>query len=85
MGLKFASMSMFLCVSLVMLKSDQNGIEISSRSRGVSQNQWLKSDQNGIEIFSHQKSPHIFFFVKIRPKWDWNKQTRKEEEEEKES
>jgi len=32
----------------------------------------LKSDQNGIEIQFHFSFSTSSFFVKIRPKWDWN-------------
>ena len=54
------------------LKSDQDGIEINTRTGIHREGDALKSDQDGIEICSIAP---IFFCsgcVKIRPRWDWN-------------
>jgi len=50
MGLKFAP-SEAVKSYLRWLKSDQNGIEISSMDDETAEAFTLKSDQNGIEIF----------------------------------
>mgnify|MGYP007016937937 CR=1 FL=1 len=44
----------------------------------MSRRRRLKSDQNGIEILTDPLRRVILFSVKIRPKWDWNKEDIRE-------
>ncbi len=50
MGLKSVDGCGFFCCNHLLLKSDQNGIEIGSQGRCPHRILRLKSDQNGIEI-----------------------------------
>ena len=68
MGLKFG---IFYIVyhTYILLKSDQNGIEIRVHALVTVPVTMLKSDQNGIEIKGSVRKAEDDP-VKIRPKWD---------------
>ena len=62
-----------LLVLRSVLKSDQNGIEMRTAVlKYPSSSGMLKSDQNGIEIIYQLIIKGARYYVKIRPKWDWN-------------
>ena len=55
--------------SILLLKSDQNGVEIHLKKLASQQSQKLKSDQNGVEIANTFAFTGLMYFIKIRPKW----------------
>ena len=58
-------------LSPVMLKSDQDGIEIIEMNEIMLIFASLKSDQDGIEIDIHRNFLQVpLCHVKIRPRWD---------------